>query len=160
MKMPVIEATAWYSESTVRSSSGPPPARRRSEAPGSEASSGLGARPDRLDDRGIAVDQGDGGGHPPAGGDAGTLQDQRDARRLLVHVRLAPEGARAEIVAVVARVDDERILGEAARVQGRQDPADVVVEVGDHAVVGGDRGADVLLVTEVVLVVLDLAQLP
>jgi hypothetical protein len=35
-----------------------------------------------------------------------------------------------------------------------------VVEVGDHAVVGGDRGADVLLVTEVVLVVLDLAQLP
>ena len=60
---------------------------------------------------------------------------------------------------MVARVDDQRVLAQPARVQRAQDLADIVVEEGDHAVIRGDRHADVRLVPEMVLVVLDLAQL-
>ena len=114
---------------------------------------------DRLEDGRVAVDQRDRCPDPPAARHAAPLQDQRHADRLLVHVGLAPEGAAAEVVAVIARVDDERVLAQAARLERAQDLADVVVEEGDHAVIRRDRHADVGLVPEMVLVVLDLAQL-
>src|SRR3546814_17581351 len=53
-----------------------------------------------LHDRRVGVDMGDRGVADGADGDLGACENQRYARRFLVHRRLAPQAARAEIVVV------------------------------------------------------------
>src|SRR3546814_3084948 len=58
-----------------------------------------------LHDRRVGVDMGDRGVADGADGDLGACENQRYARRFLVHRRLAPQAARAEIVAVIAGIE-------------------------------------------------------
>ena len=65
-------------------------------------------------------------------------EDHRYARRLLVHRRFAPHAARAEIVAVVRRVEHAGVGGESGRFQRRKNLADVVIEERSQSEVGRD----------------------
>lgn len=94
---------------------------------------------DRLRERGIDVDQ----AHRRVGRirlrDAGTGEDHRHAGRFLVHRRLAPQPARAEVVAVVGRIEDAGVGFQSRGRYRAQDLADVVVEKGHQAEVGCER---------------------
>ena len=56
----------------------------------------------------------------------------------------------AKLLAVVGGVDDAGVLGLPGRVERREDSPDVVVQEGDHPVVGRYRLADRLLVHRLV----------
>ena len=58
----------------------------------------------------------------------GALDDERHAGDFFVHRRLAPQPARAEIVAVIGRIEHARIAGEPDSLERAQHLADVVVE--------------------------------
>src|SRR2546430_4395990 len=47
----------------------------------------------------------------------------------------------AEIVAMVARIEHPRIIGEAARGERIEQLSDMVVDLADEAEIGGDRAA-------------------
>ena len=60
---------------------------------------------------------------------------------------------------MVAGVDDKRVVLDTGFGKRLEHAADVVVEKRHHAVVSGDGDPDMIRVAEVVLIVLDLAQL-
>ena len=84
-----------------------------SGAPGRSRSLGVARQPDAIEDGREAIDQRDRLAADDARRHLGSGHDHRHAGRLLVHVGLAPQPARAEVVAVVAGVDDARVAGEA-----------------------------------------------
>jgi hypothetical protein len=71
----------------------------------------------------------------------GAGKNERNARRLLVHRRLPPHAARAEVVAVIARVDHAGVFRKSGGFERREYPADVVVEERDESHVRGDGAA-------------------
>ena len=123
-----------------------------SGAPGRSRSSGMRCKPDAIDDGREAVDQ----RYRLAAGDtlgtSGPAMIIGTAGQLLVHVGLAPQPARAEVVAVVAGVDDARVAGEAVVLERLHQPADVVVDEADEAEVGGDRLAHLGRIVEALVV--------
>jgi hypothetical protein len=98
-----------------------------------------GLQADRLQDRGIGIDQGHRRIGDVAAWYAGAGQDHRDAGGLLVHGGLAPHAARTEVVAVIRRIEDAGVLQEAGGFRGAQDLAHIVVHEGHQAEIGGDR---------------------
>ena len=158
MKMPVSDPTAWYSLKTVRSAS-PPCEEAEERAARKRALVGRKQLADGLDDRGIGVDQRHRRGHAPSCRNARTLEDERNPDRFFVHVGLSPKSPRAEVIAVVARVDDKRIGGEPGLVESPHHASNIVIEERDHAVVRGNGDPHVLFVAEMILVVLHLAEL-
>ena len=74
--------------------------------------------------------------------DAGSARDQRYAQKIFVRRRAFQiETAVAEQLAVIGRVDDERVFRESEVVEHGQDAADAVVDERGHAVVvGGHLG--------------------
>ena len=59
---------------------------------------------------------------------------------------------------MIAGIDHPRGVAEAVRLQRLQDLADIVVEERDHAVIGGDGDAAMIVVAEEVVVILDAAK--
>src|SRR5262249_3527661 len=106
------------------------------------AIAGVGLQSRALDDRRERIGQGDRYRAYVAGRYVGAAHDERYARRLLVHRRFAPQAARAEVVAVIGRVNDARLAGEPARFQRVQYLADVVVEKGYQPEIGRQRTPD------------------
>ena len=147
--MPAVAPTAWYSLKTMRAGSSGCARSRTASGRGEATAGGVLGLAQRLEEGGVEVDQRDRGLDLLAGGDAVARHDQRDRGRLVVHHGLAPEAAVAEVVAVVGGVDHPRGRGEAGLLQRAEQLADVVVEERDHAVVGGERHAGLLVVEEV-----------
>ena len=71
----------------------------------------------------------------------GLADDERHAACAFEEAHLVPETAFAEHFAMVAEEDDDRVLGEAARLERRHEPAEIVVDVGDGAEIGVARVA-------------------
>ena len=65
--------------------------------------------------------------------------DHRHADGMLVHIVLAPEAVIAVGLAMVAGVDDARVLGHTAVFQRLKHQPDIVVEERAEAVIGRDR---------------------
>ena len=80
------------------------------------------------------------GGAP--GGDAGAGDDERAAHAVLVEALLAQQPVAAQRQAVVGRVDDDRVVRVPRLLQRREDPPDLLVEVGDETVVLAELVAD------------------
>ena len=76
--------------------------------------------------------------------------DHRHARGIVVVRALSPHAARADVVAVVAGVDDARRLGEAGALQRLDDPAYLAIDPRAQAVVASGRQAAPLLVERIV----------
>ena len=76
------------------------------------------------------------------------LDDKRNAGDLLVHGRLAPQPACAEIVAVVGCVEHARIFSQSGHIERAQHLADVVVEERAQAVIRRDRFPEFLGIEE------------
>ena len=75
-------------------------------------------------------------------GYAWPLDDQSDAQQtLVVHRPFEQQAVIAEPVTVVGRVHHDGVVGKPHLVERGKDPADVVVDQGDHAVVVGDHVA-------------------
>ena len=89
----------------------------------------LAERRQEVDVFGIGVD----GARPV---DARTTHDERDVVRLVEPAELVEHEVVAEVLAVVAREDHERAAGLAGVIEPIQDPRDLVVDLGDHPVVG------------------------
>ena len=75
--------------------------------------------------------------------------DERHRGGLLVHRGLAPQPPAAEVVAVVARVEHRRGIGQAGGVERGQHLADLLVEERAQPVVTGHSAPDEVLVLEV-----------
>ena len=112
---------------------------------------GVGVEARAFEDRRVAVQQRGRRAADPPRRHARPGGDQRHADRLLIHVGLAPEPARAEVLAMVAGVDDARRAGEPGRLQRGQHATDIVVEEGAEPVVGGDGHPARLVVEEAVI---------
>ena len=74
-------------------------------------------------------------------GDAGSGDDQRDSSRLFVVGVLAPHAVVAQMPAVVAPENDDRVLGEAVGVQRVEHTAALRIHVTDGRVVAADQVA-------------------
>ena len=120
-----------------------PFASANSDAPGSARPPTRGGRPDRFEDRRRAVDVRHRRGDDAAGRNVGAGHDQRHAGAFLVQRGLAPQAARADVVAVVARVDHARVLREPRVAQRAQHVADVLVHRRHEAGIAGDRPLDI-----------------
>ena len=82
--------------------------------------------------------------------------DQRHHRRFVVQADLGPEIVLAQVVAVIAGEDDDRVVGLPGFLQGVEHFADLRIHVGDGGVVAADRfllAADVHLHVDAGLVV-------
>ena len=102
---------------------------------------GMRGQPDAVDDGGEGIDERDGLTADDTRGHLGAGHDHRYTGQLLVHVGFAPQSARAEVVAVIAGVDDARVAGEAVVLERLQEPADIVVDEADETEIGGNRFA-------------------
>src|SRR5271165_2014711 len=67
-----------------------------------------------------------------------------DAARAFEEAHLVPEPALAQHLAVVAREDHDRVLGEPGRGKRRHEPPELVVDVRDRPEIGAPRVADLL----------------
>ena len=77
--------------------------------------------------------------------DARPGKDQRGLHAVFVQVLLAHQAVAAHCQAVIGRKNDDRVRGLARFFERLQDAADLLVEVGDHAVVISQMLADVRL---------------
>jgi len=111
-----------------------------------------------IEDRRWNVDEGDRRLDDPAGGDARSGEDQGNADELLVdRRRVIAVPVLEELVPVVGQEDDERVLCQPELVQVREELAELVVGMGDLAVVLGDHVPQVLVAQRPVLLGADLA---
>ena len=95
-----------------------------------------------------------------AAGLAGEGDDQRHAGRILMPVHLVPEAALAQHVAMVGGEEGDGLAFEPAIAQGLHQAAQLIVDIGDGAVIGAARGADMGLGDLVAVHVRDMAQAP
>ena len=75
------------------------------------------------------------------------MHDERDTARRLEEIHFVPESALAEHVAVIGEQQNDGIAGEARIGERAEQHADLIVHVGDRAVVGAARGAHLRLVS-------------
>src|SRR6267378_3743575 len=68
---------------------------------------------------------------------AGIAQHQRDVEGGVEIAVLADHPVIAELLAVIGGDDDQRPLIGAARAQGGKETAELVIDLADHAVIGG-----------------------
>ena len=76
--------------------------------------------------------------------DARTRHDQGHRNAFLIQVRFPPKSARADIVAVIGRIDYRGVLKETGLFQPRHDLPDVVIQPCAKPIVGG-HGAQAFL---------------
>ena len=98
-----------------------------------------------FDERGQDVDQRDALRDAARGIAPRSADDQRHARATLEEIHLEPEAALAEHLAMVPSEHDDRVALQPGVAQRAQKPAEIVVDVGNRAVIGVARVADVLL---------------
>ena len=73
---------------------------------------------------------------------SGEAKDEGDLDAVVVHGHFAEKSVGAEGEAVIGDEGDEGVFEDAGLFEGGEDAADLLVEVGDEGVVGGDLGAD------------------
>ena len=88
------------------------------------------------------VDGGDRLRHPARPALAGEGDDQRHAGRILMPVHLVPEPALAQHVAMIGGEEGDGLAFEPAIAQGLHQAAELIVDIGDGAVIGPARRAD------------------
>src|SRR6202042_2053442 len=86
----------------------------------------------------------DGARHAARSPAAGGGHDQRHAGRTLEEAHLVPEATLAEHLAVVAQKYDDRVVGEPALSKRARQATEIVVDVGNLAVIGAPRRTDLL----------------
>ena len=121
------------------------PARRarelRREAGTIERCCAVGERTAReLDQSRQNVDERGGLAHAPRGEALRRMHDERNAARRLEEIHFVPEPALAEHVAVIGEQQHDGIAGEARIGECVEQHADLVVDVGDCAIVRAARG--------------------
>ncbi len=68
----------------------------------------------------------------------GPTHDQRDAHDVFVHdIMFVDKTMPAGIVAVIAAIDDQRMLGQPQLVEGVEHQADGIVDLADHPQIAG-----------------------
>ena len=98
--------------------------------------------------------------HAARPGLAGKADDQRHASGILMPVHLVPEAALAQHVAMVGGEEGDGLALEPAIAQRLHQAAQLIVDIGDGAVIGPPRGADMGLGDLVAVHVRDMAQPP
>ena len=91
------------------------------------------------------VEQRGGGGDAAGRKAAGGVDDQRHARGVFKEAHLVPEPLVAQHFAVIGEHDDDGLLRKAAVAQRLHQAPDVVVDIGDLAIIGAAGGADLLV---------------
>src|SRR5689334_14890786 len=113
---------------------------------------GMNRQADAVDDGRKAIDQGYRLATDNLGWNFGTCHQHRHGGRFLIHIGFAPQSAAAEIVAVVAGVDDARAAGQIEVLERLQQAPDVVIDEAHEPEVGGNRLAHLAWLIEALVV--------
>ena len=114
----------------------------------------------QFDKRWQDIHQRDVARHAPRRKPSWRRDDQRHASGPLEEVHLVPEPALAQHLAMVRGKHDDRVLGQAGRVERVQELTDLIVDVADLGVVGVARPAHPFIRLLVAVEVADMAHAP